>query len=138
MTEGEFISEIDCRFPYDDWDKCILLMEMGASISSNSAFMVLHEICRAPRSESGRCLVALLEAWKERFNHPLVRVVLPSAEALMLGKSLPVDDVLNAMREIANFRGQYNALAISHFAADEEGGDEVQALYDEIVLAWRR
>jgi len=52
MTEAEFIEAIGFRFPYQDFDKCRSLIKLGASISANAAFMVLHEICRTPHKHS--------------------------------------------------------------------------------------
>ncbi|OOG45630.1 hypothetical protein [Rhodanobacter sp. C01] len=139
MTEIEFIREMDCRFPYEDWEKCLSLMELGASISANSAFMVLHEICRPPRSKKIKVhlLKALLDAWQERFTHPLVQVVLPAAEALMHRKTISVIDALNTMRSVARYQDQYNALALPYFASDDDVDETVEALYKETILRWQ-
>jgi len=49
MTEQEFISSIDCNFPYEDIALAKELILQARSISPNAVFMVLHEILRAPK-----------------------------------------------------------------------------------------
>lgn len=138
MSEVEFIEAIDCRFPYGDQAKARELIELGVRISPNASFMVLHEICRPPRAVK-RDPLALLElaaSWEGTFQHPLVCVVLPIAKSMIQDQLVSVGEAMAAMREVAVYRGQYNALAIPYLACDDDNG-EADALHKEITRAWR-
>lgn len=137
MTEDEFIQSIDCSFPYADEARWRELIDLGASISPNAAFMVLHEICRAPIDvviDPGT-LSNMLDVWQVRFKHPLVEVVLPAAEAMLRHETITVQAALMAMRRVASYPGQYNALSIPYFACDDVN-DKADVLYEEIIRSW--
>lgn len=138
MNEVEFIEAIDCRFPYGDQAKARELIELGARISSNASFMVLHEICRPPKGAKVGSLVLLdlAASWEGIFGHPLVLVVLPIARSMIQDKLIPVGVAMAAMREVALYKDQYNALAIPYLACDDEKG-EADALHIEITQAWQ-
>ncbi len=74
VTEEEFIKTVDCLFPYDDEVQAIELIKIGSAISPNAAFMVLHEICRPPRSShvAASRVNELLAKWTAAAHHPLV------------------------------------------------------------------
>lgn len=137
MTEAEFIAAIDGALPYDQPDAVARLTERAAHVSSNAQFMVLHEICRPPRSAridiGGR--LDLLAQWAQQVEHPLNAVLLPIAGSLVRGDDVPAPAALAAMREVARFPGLHNALAIPYFACDDEEG-QVEALHRCIVGAW--
>jgi hypothetical protein len=139
VTETEFIESIDCQFPYDAEEKWRSLIEQGARISPNAAFMVLHELCRPP---SGvlvypHAIEAMLKHWCQQFEHPLVEAVLPAAEAMIKGKGLPADACMEIMRSVAAYQDQYNALAIPYFACDDTEG-KVDEFYQAIIANWHR
>jgi hypothetical protein len=52
MTEEDFVTAIDCAFPYRRPVRWRRLSAAAAHISPNAAFMVLHEVCRLPLSRS--------------------------------------------------------------------------------------
>lgn len=138
MNEVEFIEAIDCRFPYGDQAKAQELIELAARISPNASFMVLHEICRPPKGtkESSLVLLELATSWEGSIEHPLVSVVLPIAKSMIQDKLISVGVAIAAMREIAFYKGQYNALAIPYLACDDEDG-EADALHREVTHAWQ-
>ncbi|MES2842954.1 MAG: hypothetical protein V4794_21985 [Pseudomonadota bacterium] len=138
MNEVEFIEAIDCRFPYGDQARARELIELGARISPNASFMVLHEICRPPEGakEDSLVLLELASSWEGIFEHPLVFVVLPIARSMIQDKLIPVGVAMAAMREVAFYKDQYNALAIPYLACDDKKG-EADALHREITHAWQ-
>ena len=137
MTETEFIEVIDCRLPYEDKQRCCDLIELGAGISPNAAFMVLHEICRPPNSSTAtaECLEILLAEWSARVRHPIVEIVLPTAIAMVRGESVSVASSMLAMQKISEYKHQFNALSIPYFACDDING-AADTLHQEIVAAW--
>lgn len=85
VTDEEFIEIVDCRFAYDDKVQASELIKLGLAISPNAAFMVLHEICRPPRSSQvvASRVNELFEKWTAAVQHPLVLEVLPVATAMI-------------------------------------------------------
>jgi hypothetical protein len=137
MTEAEFIESIDARFPYGDEGEWRRLIDEGAAISPNAAFMTLHEICRPPRStrmpESAQ--YRMLEYWMGRVKHPLADPVAKLAKAMIEQRDLPVEDAVAVMEEVRQFPGEYNALAIVYFSCDDVEG-VADSLYQQIVREW--
>jgi hypothetical protein len=121
MNEIEFIDGIDCKFPFDDMAACKRLIKQALSISSNAAFMILHEIARAPRGKkvSVERLYEILEVWDQEFEHPLKSLLIGITHTMLKNQDLPVEDVLSAMDEIAKYRYEYSALNIAYFSCDD-------------------
>jgi hypothetical protein len=77
----------------------------------------------------------LLADWAAAVEHPLSATLVPIAESMIRGETVPVERAMDAMREVARFPLQYNALAIPYFSCCDEGR-EVDALRQEIERAW--
>jgi hypothetical protein len=137
MTENEFIEAVDSRFPYDDEIRAGELIKLCAAISPNAAFMVLHEICRPPRSSkvTNSRLSALLEEWAAAFYHPLVECVLSAAVAMIQKREISTESAIRLMNRIALYANQFNALSIVYFACDDIAG-EVELKHQAIISAW--
>lgn len=138
MDEATFVNSIDCQFPYDDRERAADLARQGIAISPNAAFMVLHEIVRAPSEvpsdAPGR--VAALQVLDTEFEHELVGGLIPAARQLIEGCELTVSESLKLIEAIGGFPHQYNALAIAYFGCDDTRG-EVERVYKAIVQSWR-
>jgi len=137
VTEDEFIKTVDCRFPYDNEVRASELIKLGSAISPNAAFMVLHEICRPPRSSqvvTSRVNVLLAE-WTTAVHHPLVQEVLPVAKAMIQNREISPDEAIRVMKSIAPYRNQFSALSIAYFACDDTTG-EAEAEYQCVIDVW--
>lgn len=123
-AEQAFIEQIDCRFPYDDWEACTKIIDQGIAISPNAAYFVLHEIARPPHGgkPSTDRLRQLLGYWRARFTHPAAAAMKEVAAAIIAGSSLPVEEVIARMEKIAEFRGLHAALDVLYFACDDVDG----------------
>lgn len=139
MIEEEFIKAVDCRFPYEDPRQASELIKLGSAISTNAAFMVLHEICRRPRSNhvATSRVNDLLAEWTEAVHHPLVLEVLPVATAVIQNRELSTVEAIRVMKKIAPHPNQFSALSIIYFACDDIAG-EVETEYQAIVDAWAK
>lgn len=137
MTESEWIERIDCRFPYRRSIEWRRLSAQAARISSNAAFMVLHEVCRPPRSvrldEADAAVI--VRHLRRRFRHPLLRVLAPAVEARICGTDLRVSTAARLMRKVAAYQGQYSTLAICYFSAEDRTG-ALDRLYEQVVAKW--
>lgn len=137
MNEADFISSIDCAFPYGRPLQWRRLSASAARISSDAAFMVLHEVCRLPASrrvEHAQRL-AIIGHLRRRFRHPALRIVDPAVDSYLNGKRLRPSTAATLMRRVAPHRGQFNALAICYFSADDRLG-ALERTYQEIVRQW--
>ncbi len=54
MNESEFITHIDCHFPYQDRQEASRLIDLACQLSPDAAFMVAHELARPPQSKLRR------------------------------------------------------------------------------------
>lgn len=139
-TEEEFIDAVDCRFPYRQEAQAHRLIAEACAISSNAAFMVVHELARRPQgspADDSTCL-ALLERLSDRFEHPLRDAVIGVARRMITGDQLQVQECVELMRAVARHRDQFNALAVVYFSCEDAGMETGDQLRDEIVGVWRR
>jgi hypothetical protein len=137
ITEKEFIDSIDCRFPYKDASSALALIEQGCAISGNAAFGVVYELARVPKSKhaSQKVLLALLDHLDRRLQHPLKDMVFPVVRSIIRKHRIPDAEAVRLMENIRNNPGEYNALAIVYFAA-EDCGEAVETAYQDIQKAW--
>ncbi len=136
MDEIEFIDSIDACFPYKDEVKWRELIRLGAQISDNASFMVLHEICRAPNEISQNDQLQMLKAWDSEFSHPIKEEMLEIAKSMIAEKLLPTEKVIKMLEKISRYKGLYNALGLVYFACNDETG-KVDAVYKRIIKKWR-
>lgn len=138
MRESDFIAGIDCDFPYDSPIQWRKLSAMAPRISPNAAFMVLHEVCRVPRSvEMNRPRVErIISHLRRRFRHPAWKVVLPAVESYLGQEGLRPAAAAALMRKVAKYIGEYNALAICYFSANDVDGT-LERTYEQIVGRWQ-
>lgn len=137
MTETEFVEGIDCRFPYKNPLKWRRLVAQAPRISSNAAFMVLHELCRPPSSVSVSYAERekIFEHLANRFHHPLLSGLRPLILTVMRGELVSVSAAVAAMRRVARYPSQYNMLAICYFSCNDRNG-RLDDLYESIVTKW--
>ncbi len=137
MSETEFIERIDCQFPYGSPIKWRRLSAEAARISPNAAFMVLHEVCRPPRSVaiSPRQAAAIIRHLRSRFRHPLWRVTESAVQAYVSGRQLRQSKAAFLMRRVAAYSDQYNALALCYLCANDRSG-LLDHTYKQVVAKW--
>ncbi len=137
MNEEEFINSIDCCFPYENESQWRALILQGKAISENASFGVLHEIARKPFGNpvSKKLQLDMVDAWKAENGHPLAKSVVEAAKAIITDNPLPVEKILELLRQVQAYRNQYCALAIISLACDDVKGLTDQK-WQEIVDSW--
>ena len=135
MDEMEFVKRIDACFPYTDEMQWRSLVKQGTQISDNAAFMVLHEICRAPEDVRREIRLQMLHEWEDHFDHPLKKLVVESGQAIIDGTYIPVEKAIKYLHQVAKFPGNYNALSIVCFSCDDTDG-QVDEVYNQIIDVW--
>lgn len=141
-TEEEFISEVDCEFPYEQHDRAVALIHEAVTISPNAAFMVVHELVRRPRGSNvtAEACLNLLNVIDARFEHPLKRLVFDLANRMILGSRIDASESLSAMRQIGEHRSMFNALNIAYFSGNSEMSEAdkkaYEEVYDRVIVSW--
>ena len=142
-TEEEFISEVDCEFPYEQHDRAVALIHEAGTISPNAAFMVVPGLARGPRGSTvpaDTCL-NLLKMIDDRFEHPLKSLVFDLANRMILGSRIDASESMSAMRQIGEHRSMFNALNIAYFSGNSEMSDAdkkaYEEVYDGVIVSWR-
>lgn len=137
MNETDFISSIDCRFPYNDENKWINIMSRAIAISPNAMFMVLHELCRVPASAniSQEKLLNIITEWENIFEHSAKEFVVEAGKAIIQNCLFSESKTVDYLKKIEPFDGQYNALTIIYFASNDFT-DKIEQYYSEILNQW--
>ena len=137
--EIEFLNKIDCNFPYLDRTQCVNIINEANSISSNSSFSVIEEICRMPQSKrtkiSKEILFELLYLVERSFEHPLKTIIIETAKKMINNQLLDIDNVISVMNKIREFKGQYAALSILYFSCEDEE-DKLKIFWNQIINEW--
>jgi hypothetical protein len=138
MTEAQFISSIDCRFPWGNQRKMRLLASQALKISPNAVFMVYWEIGHpghsARMSSSERFdMVGYLE---ERFVHPLGGLASWLVRQRIAGVKISVSRAKAAIRKVAKFPGCYNALNLACSSCDYDETETIDRLGDAVRKEW--
>lgn len=138
MTENEFISAIDCRFPYADTAAASALIVEACALGPNAAFAVADELARPPRgaATSVASRLELLGQLRRRLAHPIAATVLAVAERMVRGHELTVPEAVAALDAVAAFPGMYAALGLVVMSCDDADGD-ADRRYEDIVESWR-
>ncbi|MEZ4973087.1 MAG: hypothetical protein R2820_07230 [Cyclobacteriaceae bacterium] len=139
--ETKFIDSIDCKFPYQDKEKCIRLIDEAAGISVNAIFSVVEEICRVPVSAGGNVeisyLTDLLEYTQDKFDHPIKDIVFDTSDKLIHKQELTVDEAIDRMEIVRMYQGQFAALSILYFSCDDIDG-RLEPIWDDIIQGWKK
>jgi len=138
MNEEEFINSIDCCFPYNNPMKWKKIVNAAIGISDNACFMVLHELCRAPRSErvTYKTKLEIFTYFSGRFRHPLMSLLGKIIFNMLKNEYVPVGVCLSGMKKVSAYKNQYSALAICLFSG-YENSNRIDSLYERIVCEWK-
>ena len=137
MNETTFIEQIDCQFPYGKPLRWRRLSAQAARISPNAVFMVVHEVCRVPRSNDlpAKQAFVILQHLRRRFRHPLFRITEVALNAYVAGHELRESKADSLMRKVAAYPNQYNALALCYLCANDRSG-RLDRTYNKVVAKW--
>jgi hypothetical protein len=136
MNEREYIDSIDMAFPYDNEEEWKVVIDEGIRISDNAAYMALYEICSRSRPVPKVALGRMFRYWSARYDHPTKPIVVKAAIAILSGKGLPADEVLEYLDAIAGYPGLYNAVEIVYHACRCDS-ERVDKKYSEVYESWQ-
>ncbi|MDF2436585.1 MAG: hypothetical protein K0Q95_961 [Bacteroidota bacterium] len=135
--EEAFIEKIDGNFPFSDHDACLELMREAVSISPKACFQVIKEIgCiedfnRESTSEAD--LNLLIDAIKDKFEHPMKELVIKAARKLIAKEELSLNETMTGLEELKKYQDLYPVLSILCLANYDESLDNQ---WDEVAAVW--
>jgi hypothetical protein len=138
MTEAQFISSIDCKFPWGNQRKMRTLVSQALKISPNAVFMVYWEIghpghnVRTSSSER----YDMLEYLEERFVHPLSGLASWLVRQRIAGDKISVSRAKAAIQKVAKFPGCYNALNLACSSCDYDESETIDKLDAVVRKDW--
>lgn len=139
IQELEFIDKIDSNFPYHDRAECIKLIDEALSISPNSVFAVVEEICRIPDEErentSYLFLADLLKTIDKKFEHPLKELVFKIAGRMLKQEETSVEEAGKNLEMVRPYPRQYSAMNILYYSCFDDDG-KLDKLWESIIKEW--
>lgn len=126
VAEASIIERMDREFPCADVRLLRVLVTQACWLSPNAAFAIVNKLARAPADSplTPSTRLALLDLVASQFHHPLVTTVLPIARRMIAKEPVSAAESVSAMRAVAAFPGQHEALSIASFCTDADA-DEV-------------
>jgi hypothetical protein len=139
LKELEFIDNLDGKFPYENRNDCVKLIDEAISISPNALYAIVEEIARIPDEDREiipfLSLLDLLKAIDTKFNHPLKKMILKVASNMVKGQETSLEETLLNLEEVRKFPRLFSALNIVYYSCF---GDEkkLNAAWDNIIKEW--
>lgn len=138
--EKEYLDKIDCKFPYEDVEKGKALVDEAIAISPNAVFGVLEELARPgvniPKDHIRQNVAILMNYLKTNYSHPFKDKALAQAQSLFDETVIPAETVIEKMREVAQYPGQYCLLNLYYFTPNNDM-EAVDKTYKQIVDQWQ-
>jgi hypothetical protein len=143
--ENNFISEIDCNFPYADKEKCLNLINRASSISANAIFFIIQELSQPTYIQRRENLAAqvfidLLNFTSNKFNHPLKDIIVDTAYKMIHDQYIGLEEAIIRMNEVKKYPGQLSALntVYSSWNWEELEEEQIEVVYNNILVEWSK
>ena len=139
LKELEFINKIEDSFPFENYLHCLKLIDEAISISSNSVFAVIDEIAKMAGSDSvsDETLVNLLKHIDKKFEHPLRKLLLETAQNIIFGEKVSIKVAIANMEKVRKHPKQYAALSTLYFSAPDKDG-QLEKVWNSITDEWNK
>ncbi|MDO9000079.1 MAG: hypothetical protein Q7W45_09970 [Bacteroidota bacterium] len=137
LKELEFINKIEDNFPFENYFESVKLIDEAIKISPNSVFAIVEEICKEAGEEnaSEEALVNLLKTIDKKFDHPLRKIILETAQNIILNEETTLEEAIANMELVRPYPQQYAALSIIYFSADDLKGKS-EKVWNSITTEW--
>lgn len=139
LKELEFINKIEDSFPFENYLHCIKLIDEAVSISSNSVFAIIDEIAKMAGSDSvsDETLVNLLKHIDKKFEHPLRKLLLETAQNIIFGEKVSIKVAIANMEKVRKYPKQYAALSTLYFSVPDKDG-QLEKVWNSITDEWNK
>lgn len=137
IKELEFIDKIEDNFPFDNYIECVKLIDEAITISPNAVFSIVEEICKkaSEKNISKAALINFLKQIDTKFNHPLRKLILETAQRIILREIISVDETNKNMEVLKAYPMQYAALSILCFYTKDTNGS-LKKCWNQITTEW--
>jgi hypothetical protein len=137
IKELEFIDKIEDNFPFDDYIECVKLIDEAITISPNAVFSVVEEICKkaSEKNVSKAALINFLKQIDSKFNHPLRKLILETAQLIILKEKISIDETIKNIEVLKAYPMQYAALSILCFYITDVDG-KLEKNWKNITAEW--
>ena len=137
LKELEFIDKIEDNFPFENYVESVKLIDEAIKISPNSVFAVIEEICKAADEEGlpEDALINLLKNIDKKFDHPLRKLILETAQNVILQEEISLAETMANMELVRPHPQQYAALSIIYFSVDDVDG-KLETVWNSITTEW--
>ncbi|MEI8137663.1 MAG: hypothetical protein WCH21_10100, partial [Bacteroidota bacterium] len=108
LKELEFIDKIEDNFPFENYFESIKLIDDAIKISPNSVFAIIEEICKKAGEETipEESLINLLKNIDKKFEHPLRKLILETAQSIILNEETSFDETIANMELVRPYPHQ--------------------------------
>ncbi|MDP1800743.1 MAG: hypothetical protein Q8L81_05295 [Bacteroidota bacterium] len=137
LKELEFIDKIEDNFPIENYLHCIKIIDEAITISPNSVFAVIEEICKNAATDvvHEETLINLLKHIDKKFEHPLRKLILETAQNVILEEEMSMNETIANMEKVREHTGQYSALSVIYFSIEDVDG-KLEKIWDSITTEW--
>ena len=138
LKELEFIDKIEDNLPVENYLHTIKVIDEAITISPNSVFAVIEEICKKADEDvvHEETLINLLQHIDKKFDHPLRKLILETAQNIILQEAGSVKETIANMELVRPYPLQYAALSILYFFAEDDEDGTLENLWDNITTEW--
>lgn len=137
LKELEFIDRIEDNFPIENYLHCVKIIDEAITISPNSVFAVIEEICKNAATDAvhEETLINLLKHIDKKFEHPLRKLLLETAQNVILDDNVSMEETIANMEKVRSYPGQYSALSVIYFSIEDVDG-KLEKIWESITAEW--
>lgn len=137
IKELEFIDKIEDNFPFDNYLESVKLINEAITISPKVVFTIIDEICKISAEERvpKETLIGLLKHIDRKFEHPLRKLILETAQTLIFKEKIVFNETLANMEIVRKYRMQYAALSVIYFSTNDIDS-QLEKVWDNITTEW--
>lgn len=137
LKELEFINKIEDSFPFENYLHCLKLIDEAVLISPNSVFAVIEEITKIAGGDSvsEETLINLLKHIDKKFEHPLRKLLLETAQNIILQEEITIEETIGNMELVRKYPRQYAALSTLYFSTPDKDG-QLEKTWNSITDEW--
>ncbi len=139
LKELEFINKIEDSFPFENYLHCLKLIDEAITISPNSVFAVIDEIAKTAGGDSvsEETLINLLKHIDKKFEHPLRKLLLETAQSIILQEEISIKETIANMELVRKYPRQYAALSTLYFSTTDKDG-QLEKVWNSITDEWNK
>lgn len=132
----DFLDKIDCKFPYEDYESGIKVIDEAVSISNYCLYAVIYEIVNVPRNKKigNDTLLWYINYIEKSYDNDL-NIDIITISKKIINNEIYEKDILLYMNSIKQYIGLYIILNLLFFSIDDSTWNISEKFY-EISEYW--